>query len=237
MNINRPIASLLVLLASCAVLASARAEPTVPPPATTVPNADHFNDRPEYRTSWEDYQTVMQGRAADLIFIGDSITQQWRWGQGKPVWEKHYATRALNFGQGGDQTQHVLWRLRHLDVRRYAPRIAVVMIGTNNLNDPPEDIAAGVKAVIATTREVFPGIKVVLVSILPSKRAFAKMNAVNALIRPICDERTVFYLDLAARFHRQGETWPDLQKDQLHLTQRGYAMWAEELDRLLARIE
>jgi lysophospholipase L1-like esterase len=63
------------------------------------------------------------------------------------------------------------------------------------------------------------------------------MNAVNALIRPICDERTVFYLDLAARFHRQGEAWPDLQKDQLHLTQRGYAMWAEELDRLLARIE
>jgi N-acetylglucosamine-6-sulfatase/beta-glucosidase len=143
----------------------------------------------------------------------------------------------LDFGQGGDQTQHVLWRLRNIDVRQYRPKIAVVMIGTNNFNDTPEDIAAGVKAVVATTQEVFPGIKIALVSILPSKRAFDKMNAVNALVRPICDDRSTFYLDLAARFVREGETWPALQKDQLHVTREGYEIWAEELNRLLARIE
>src|SRR5262245_46322681 len=50
----------------------------------------------------------------DVVFIGDSITQGWEGGPpngGKNVWEKYYGKRhCLNFGVGGDRTQHVLWR-------------------------------------------------------------------------------------------------------------------------------
>ena len=213
------------------------AEPTASPLKTTVPSDEHYTTRLEYQTAWEDYQHVMEGRTTDLIFIGDSITQQWRWGQGKSIWEKNYAARALDFGQGGDQTQHTLWRLRNLDIKKYQPKIAVILIGTNNFQDELVEIASGVKAVVTTAQEIFPGIKIVLVSILPSKRAFDKMNAVNAIIQKYCDDRSVYYLDLADKFPRQGESWSGLQKDQLHLTHEGYEVWCTELNKLLARIK
>src|SRR5579863_5553445 len=50
---------------------------------------------------------------AQLLFIGDSITQGWE-GNGAAVWQKYYGKRhAVNLGIGGDRTQHVLWRLDH----------------------------------------------------------------------------------------------------------------------------
>ena len=76
-------------------------------------------------------QRVQQGKV-DLIFIGDSITAGWE-GAGKDVWQKYYAKRnAVNLGIGGDQTQHVLWRLDHGNIDGISPKLAVLMIGTNN---------------------------------------------------------------------------------------------------------
>ncbi|MEM6687999.1 MAG: sulfatase/phosphatase domain-containing protein, partial [Planctomycetota bacterium] len=69
---------------------------------------------------------------ADLLFIGDSITQGWE-GRGKSVWQKYYADRkALNLGIGGDRTENVIWRLTHGNLGKTKPKVAVVMIGTNN---------------------------------------------------------------------------------------------------------
>ena len=76
-------------------------------------------------------ERVKQGNV-DLIFIGDSITQGWE-GAGKEVWAKTYGNRnAVNLGIGGDRTQHVLWRLDHGNIEGIHPKLAVLMIGTNN---------------------------------------------------------------------------------------------------------
>src|SRR4051812_3425202 len=49
------------------------------------------------------------GTNAEIIFVGDSITQGWG-GNGKEIWAKYYTSRhALNLGIGSDHTQHVLW--------------------------------------------------------------------------------------------------------------------------------
>ena len=67
----------------------------------------------------------------DLIFIGDSITQGWE-GAGKDVWQEYAKRNAVNLGIGGDQTGHVLWRLDHGNIDGISPKLAVVMIGSNN---------------------------------------------------------------------------------------------------------
>ena len=70
----------------------------------------------------------------DLLLIGDSITQGWE-GAGKDAWAKHYTPRkAVNLGIGGDRTQHVLWRLQNGNIANIKPKLAVLMIGTNNSN-------------------------------------------------------------------------------------------------------
>src|SRR5438552_14405733 len=72
--------------------------------------------RPRGDQGWKDRQDLLNKRAAEagekaqVVFIGDSITQGWE-GEGKEVWAKYYAHRnAVNLGIGGDRTQHVLWR-------------------------------------------------------------------------------------------------------------------------------
>jgi hypothetical protein len=86
----------------------------------------------------------MDGKV-DVAFVGDSITARWR---GSENWTKHWgAYRAVNMGIGGDQTQHVLWRLQNGDLDGYQAKLFVVMIGTNNMwaNDAdPAHAAAGV---------------------------------------------------------------------------------------------
>jgi hypothetical protein len=67
------------------------------------------------------------GKNAQVIFIGDSITQGWE-GSGKEVWEQNYAKyNAINLGIGGDRTQHVLWRLDNGNIDGLSPKAAVLM--------------------------------------------------------------------------------------------------------------
>src|SRR5262245_58519258 len=89
---------------------------------------------------WTDRQKLLNQRAeeagekAQVIFIGDSITQGWE-KEGKDVWEKFYSPRnAVNLGIGGDRTQHVLWRLDNGNLKGLKPKAIVLMIGTNNSN-------------------------------------------------------------------------------------------------------
>ncbi len=206
-------------------------------PATTVASSQNYEARVPYQTYFADYLALRKGRPAELIFIGDSITEQWRWGAGAQAWKQRFEQRAFDFGLGADKTQHVLWRLQNFDLSFLNPKAAVVMIGTNNTGDTPEDIAAGVRAVIAATQAKFPGVKVVLCSILPNARANDKMAAANKLLAPLADQRNVFYLDLAAKFPPEGDNWKGLSRDKLHLTAEGYATWAAELEALLSSLD
>ena len=202
-------------------------------PATTAASSQNYEARVPYQTYFNDYLALRKGRQADLVFIGDSITEQWRWGAGAQVWKQRFEERAFDFGLGADKTQHVLWRLQNFDLSFLKPKVAVIMIGTNNTGDSPEDIAAGVQAVIQSTQAKFQGVKIVLCSILPNARATDKMAAANKMLKPLADQRSVFYLDLAAKFTPDGDNWKGLGRDKLHLTNEGYATWAAELEALL----
>lgn len=106
----------------------------------------------------------------DLLFIGDSINQGWE-GSGKEVWNKYYSNRkAMNCGISGDRTQHVLWRLDQGNIDGIHPKLAVIMIGTNNSNgkdNTAEEIGEGVKAIVQKVRDKLPETKILLLAIFP----------------------------------------------------------------------
>jgi lysophospholipase L1-like esterase len=229
---------LLIALATAATLNLGFALPAAAlDPATTTASDQNYLARVPYQTYFADYLALRKGRQSDIIFIGDSITEQFRWGAGASVWNRAYENRAFDFGLGADKTQHVLWRLENFDLSFLKPKVAVIMIGTNNVGNEPEDIAAGIKAVVAATQQKFAGVKVVVVSILPNARADQRMAAVNKLIAPIADQKSIWYLNLAARFTPEGDNWKGLSGDKLHLTTAGYTAWSEELEALLATVQ
>jgi lysophospholipase L1-like esterase len=212
--------------------------------ASTQASDGNIRAHPAWARGCERRVEAMQGKPVDIVFVGDSITDNFlgkpspTWDEvGGAVWDKHYAGRnVLNFGVGADRTEHVLWRLEHWDVKAFRPKVAVVLIGTNNTNDTPEEIAAGVKAVVEKTREVFGGPKVILVSILPNKRAGALMAAANELIEKIADGKDVVWFDLASKMPAEGDGWKGIGKDKLHLSPEGYEIWASEMEPVLDQL-
>ncbi len=184
-----------------------------------------------------------QGQA-QVIFVGDSITQGWE-GNGKEVWAKYYAPRhALNFGIGSDHTQHVLWRLDNGNVDGLKPKVAVVLIGVNNIpdtNNTPRMVLEGVTAVVKRLRERLPDTKVLLLGIFPLREDFcdqrAKALQVNQALNKLDDGKNVFFLDIGYLFIQpDGKISKEIMRDFLHPSAKGYRIWAEAMEPKLAEL-
>jgi lysophospholipase L1-like esterase len=198
----------------------------VPAPrdANWMKRHDSFNER------------VKKGNV-DLIFIGDSITQGWE-GAGKKVWEEFYSKRnAVNLGIGGDRTQHVLWRLDHGNIEGIKPKLAVLMIGTNNSgSNTSEQIAAGVTAIVEKLRKDLPETKVLVLGIFPrgadKNDAKRKVNeGANEQIAKLADGKNVFYQDIGEAFlEDDGTLSKEVMPDLLHLNDKSYRIWAESIE-------
>jgi beta-glucosidase len=185
----------------------------------------------------ESFNKKIKEGPVELIFIGDSITQGWE-GAGKKVWEEYYGKRhAVNLGIGGDRTQHVLWRLDHGNIEGINPKLAVMMIGTNNARDnTPQETAAGVKAIVEKLRAKLPNTKILLLAVFPrgadkDDPLRKKNEAVNDMIKGLADNKMVYYKDIGNNFlgpdgSLSKETMPDL----LHLNEKSYRTWAESIE-------
>jgi len=207
-----------------------------PQPKPTIPDLTRYLNNPDLLKFCTAQVADFNGRDADMIFLGDSITQGWR-GAGKAVWDANFAPRnALDFGIGGDQTQHVLWRMDNYPIQRLHPKVAVVLIGTNNTRNTAPEIADGVKAVLTKTQTMFPGIKIILVSIMPNKRANDLMMAADAILRTFDDGKTIYYLDLVPVMTPVGDNWKGLSADHLHPDASGYQLWTDAMLPLLDKL-
>lgn len=188
-----------------------------------------------------------QKGAVDLIFIGDSITHGWeKEKSGLPMWTQYYQhMNALNLGFGGDRTEHVLWRLQNGAIDDIAPKVAVLLIGTNNTGqkfDDADDTALAIKTIIAELQQRLPLTKVLLLAILPMKLLpddnHRKLNVeVNRRIAKLADGTRVFFLDIGGAYvDDKGVLNTLLMPDRLHLTTEGYRLWAEAMAPLLHRL-
>ncbi len=184
---------------------------------------------------------VAQGNV-DLLMIGDSITQGWE-GSGAKVWQEYYGTRnAVNLGIGGDRTQHVLWRLTNGNLKGISPKLAVLMIGTNNAGaNSPEEIAAGIEAIVKTLRKEVPQTKILVLAIFPrgadQQNAARQINQkANAIVSKLADGDTVRYLDIGKNFLQPDDTLTkEIMPDLLHLSPKGYEIWAKAIEPEVAK--
>ncbi len=185
---------------------------------------------------------VAQGNV-DMLLIGDSITHGWE-GAGKAIWEKHYTPRnAVNLGIGGDRTQHVLWRLENGNIEGISPKLAVLMIGTNNAgSNTPEEIADGVQAIVQKLRAELPEMKVLVLAIFSrgpnNDDPRRKVNqGANRIIAELADEKMVFFQDINADFlEPDGTLTREMMPDLLHPKEKGYTVWAEAIEPTVARL-
>jgi lysophospholipase L1-like esterase len=199
-------------------------------------------------TNWlarhEGFVAQAKKGGVDILFMGDSITDNWR-SRGKNVWNTAYAPRhAANFGIGGDRTQHVLWRIEHGELDGINPKVTVLMIGTNNSNsDPAEDIAEAIRLIIGDIHSRIPNTKILLLAVFPRNRPGERpaqvetIHKVNALIAKYDDGKTVKFLDINSKFlGSDGELHADIMPDYLHPNEKGYQIWSDAMEPTLSEM-
>ncbi len=223
--------------------AAARPRPAGPPKSRhSCDPAEGFY--PDYPNAWRqivDGQVQRAGEGpARLVVIGDSLTQGW---SEQPRWKERYAgLGALNLGVGGDGTPQVLWRIDRGVLDGLNPRVVVLCIGINNvwLGFDADDTVKGIEAVLGRIRSKCPGASVLLVG---NTHFFDKgdggsrrrVRAINAAMARLADDRSVRFLNFSERTLRENDELNAefYAADKLHLSARGYALWAEGMDPLI----
>lgn len=243
----RAAATLLVMLLGAAT-SSVAVEAPLPIPAVAAPKIgrDGRLDPRFQQRHRENLERAASG-GIGVLFLGDSITEGWFWAGNREIWDEHLAVRApANFGIGGDRTEHLLWRIENGELDGIHPRAVVLLIGTNNIGAPAEEIRAGVLEVARRVREKLPETHLLLLGIFPrgadpADPAIAAMRAkieiVNRALAALDDGDRTRYLDLAPRLAApDGTLSPAIFPDALHLSAEGYRIWAAAIEPLLAGI-
>ncbi len=195
------------------------------------------------------YRRIHQRQCADalknkpeLILLGDSITMRWPpemmnrdLGKFKPA----------NFGYGGDWTQNVLWRVQNGIIDKVKPKIAVLLIGTNNISNKytNKEIVEGTKAIIAEINKKSPKAKIVLMGIFPrgksirNNRYYERIKIINKSLEKLCDNKKLFYLDIGSKLvEPDGSITREMMRDGLHIGPKGFEIWGAALKPLLEKI-
>ncbi len=182
----------------------------------------------------------------DVLFLGDSITQGWEGKDATPIWKKNFdPLKAANFGIGGDQTGHVLWRLTEgKELEGIQPKVAVIMIGTNNTRlHTAEQIAGGIEAIVKEINKQRPETKILLLGVFPrSGKATdpirAKIKEINKTIAKLDDGKRVVFLDIGDKFLEPDGTITRevMMPDNLHLLGKGYQIWADAITPTLEKM-
>jgi lysophospholipase L1-like esterase len=232
---------------------------TSPPPRAVLAATPLSRmDLPWWRARHEAKLQELHQNRVDLVFLGDSITQDWEhhgppdWVDFAPIWQHFYGDRnAINLGFTGDATSHLLWRIENGEVAGITPKVAVILIGANNLGRlhwSANDTVAGIDAIITQLHRRLPRTRLLLLGILPSDRSGWVTEMTFTINRMLAARYghagDVTYLDVGRVFMRDGRLNRDLYADPmqtpprpaLHPNAQGQALMAEAMEPTLAAL-
>jgi lysophospholipase L1-like esterase len=131
----------------------------------------------------------------------------------------------------------------------------VLMIGTNNSNSKDstaEQIADGIKAIVCELRNKLPNTKVLVLAIFPRGSAeqrkakeveavynwqWEKNDKASKLVSKIADNKMIYYLNINKAFlNKKGVLTRDIAPDLVHLSEKGYRIWAEAMEPTIVKM-
>lgn len=220
------------------------ASPTKPCAASATAPTQHPGVQPVEKDTYRHEEILARKEhlirtgGTNIVFIGDSITDGWRQDPQREIFEDYFGLyRPYNIGVGGDQTQHVLWRIGHGELDGIAPKVAVLMIGTNNLGYgmTPEETVQGITRIVTTVRQQLPNSKLLLLGILPRGKSpedpfRALIKKTNKMLSALDDGSHIVYRDIGAAFlDSNGYLSANVMPDYLHPNAAGYEIWARAI--------
>lgn len=193
------------------------------------------------RYAGENAQVLASGIRPRAVFLGDSITENWKLGD-----PALFSATVLDRGIGGQTTPQILLRF-YSDVVALRPRVVHILAGVNDIMGntgatSDATIVNNIRAMIDIAKA--NGIRVVLARITPAKTFAARpelnlvprIAALNAELVQLAKEKRVSMIDYSSVLaNSEGGFNAALSNDGLHPNRDGYAVMRPLAERAIAR--
>tara|TARA_R110000868_G_scaffold66023_1_gene197115 strand:- start:427 stop:1206 length:780 start_codon:yes stop_codon:yes gene_type:complete len=197
---------------------------------------------------WEKRHQKIVGRLEknpQLILVGNSIFHTLDNEDRNEVWEKHLDQyQTVNMGISGDRTENVIWRLQNGTIDNINPKVALVLIGTNNTDgnhylniSTPEELEGGIWKICEILRQKLPDTKIILLGILPygyKPNHRDNINkATNKLIAKFPErDVNISYRNIEEVYlNEEGKVRKELMPDFLHPNAEGHLLMFDALEK------
>lgn len=176
-----------------------------------------FNTYADENEKYSDYEV-------DVAFLGDSLTDGYNLSEYYP----EYLT--ANRGIGGETTTGLLERMP-LSVYELKPKVAVMLIGINNVQTMFDDY----EQLLIGLTENLPNTQVIILSLTSMSGSWGERNQIaaynNVKIKMLAEKYGFQYVDLYSPLMdlESGGIYPEYTTDGGHLTPKGYWVLTEEI--------
>ena len=168
----------------------------------------------------------------DVVFLGDSMLEGFYSVDSAKRKEILGSLSEFNLTFKNDLVQNILWRAKYGELHSFVARAVIIAAGNANTNDAPDNVAAGIKALVEGVRERQKTTRIVITPILPMGRekdsSLRKWTEeVNAIVKEISGGN-IFFVDPTADLLDENGTLPEeYSKDGVTLTKEGYDVWGD----------
>lgn len=170
-----------------------------------------------------------------IVFTGSSTIRMW-----KSLPEDFPKHQLVNSGFGGSQASDLLYYLDEL-VLDYKPSKVFIYEGDNDISGgkSSEEILVTYELITNKIQEAVRGVEIILISPKPSVARWElkdKYNDLNSKLKKFSKgKKNVKFADLwKPMLDKDKEPMKDIFiKDNLHMNQKGYAIWAKAIKKYL----
>jgi len=166
-----------------------------------------------------------------LMLVGDSMIEFFDW-QGRFL-----EREVINLGRSGESVEELRSRAISIVDRYEAPDLVLVMIGTNNVAMENFTFPAAYSDILETFREAYPEATLVVNSLLPMQLNYLAPDTVarvNSSLKSLAAAGKARYLEVwRTMVDNNGSVLEGILEDEVHLTSRGYEIWADKLEEFL----
>jgi lysophospholipase L1-like esterase len=167
-----------------------------------------------------------------LLFIGDSLIEYFDWQERFPM------HAVYNMGIAGETVYDLYARIEVVFGQVDDPDLVFVMSGINNLATGSKNFIPSYRELVRKLKGHYVSSSIIVQSLLPVLFSWISNNDIrdmNIQLKKMAEEEDVLYLDIHSLFLGPGgaPVREYLLDDGVHISEKGYQIWAEEIEKLL----
>jgi lysophospholipase L1-like esterase len=165
----------------------------------------------------------------NIIFAGDSLIEFFDW-QGR--FPSH---RVWNLGRSGETVEGLLRRTEQIIREHPSADMLFIMSGINNLAMEDMGFLDTYKELFGKLASAYPKARIYAHSLLPTILPWIEDRAIrkaNRQINALAGECGAVFLDIYPQFVEKGVR-ECLLPDGVHISDTGYAVWSEAIERII----